>query len=336
MPTETAELDQPKLLEPASPVRHGRAARKVGLRRGRVKNNWAFERPNRLIGANESQSIDQQSPFFFDPAIVSPLGRSMARTFSEASPFPHVVIDDLLPNELLGQVVAEVPDADDERWAKFENSKSHRKLAIADDGLLGPQTRHLLGQLNSAVFIDFLEKLSGTSGLVPDLHHEGGGLQEIGSGGFLKIHTDLPFHRSTKLDRQLNVLLYLNSDWDESWGGDFELWNDEMTRHDSVAPLFNRMVIFATPHAKHGHPDPLLCPEGIFRRALVMHYYSTTSIEFEREGTTRRHYARPGEVLREEPGIEKRGAQVSRAREFVPPALVRVASGLRRRVAGAS
>jgi hypothetical protein len=331
VPTETAIIDEVRL--ETVPLSHRRADRKARPERQLIEDTRAFEWLARALEDENRVPAVSEAPFFFDPAVLFPLAEAHSTVFASATPFPHVVFDGLLPPELLEKVIAEVPRSDDGRWFSHKSGKAYRKQAIANDWELGEQTRHLLGQLNSSVFIDFLERLSNKSGLISDPHHEGGGLQQIGSGGFLKIHTDVPFHRSWKIDRQLNVLLYLNNSWDESWGGDFEMWRDDMSSHDSVAPLFNRMVIFATPNAKHGHPDPLGCPEGTFRRALVTHYYTSTSNQFERLGNSPRHFARPGEVLNQEPKVEIRPARTSRARDFVPPVLLRGASKLRRGVA---
>ena len=38
----------------------------------------------------------------------------------------------------------------------------------------------------------------------------------------MKIHADFNKHSSLDLDRRLNVLIYLNKDWQSQWGGDFE------------------------------------------------------------------------------------------------------------------
>jgi 2OG-Fe(II) oxygenase superfamily len=329
--TETATIEQVRL-ETAPLTRRGHTDRTTSERE-LIEETRAFERLARALDAENRQADDAETPYFFDPEVLLPLAEENSTGFASATPFPHVVFDGLLPSELLERVISEVPEPGDGRWFSHKSGRAHRKQAIASDWKLGEQTRHLLGQLNSSVFIDFLERLSGIPGLIPDPHHEGGGLQQIGSGGFLKIHTDVPFHRTWKIDRQLNVLLYLNKDWDESWGGDFEMWRDDMSSHDSVSPLFNRMVIFATPNAKHGHPDPLGCPEGTFRRALVTHYYTSTSVAHTRLGDSPRHYARPGEVLSQESKIGTEAVRTSRARDFLPPLLVRGASRLRRRVA---
>ena len=157
--------------------------------------------------------------------------------------------------------------------------------------------RWLLYQLNSSVFVNFLEELTGVGGLIPDPHFEGGGLHQIERGGFLKIHADFNRHPKLNLDRRLNLLLYLNEDWKDDYGGHLELWDREVARCvKRIAPVFNRCVVFTTTDFSfHGHPEPLACPPAVTRKSLALYYYSNgrpaRSRPVERgtlEGATRR------------------------------------------------
>jgi hypothetical protein len=116
--------------------------------------------------------------------------------------------------------------------------------------------------LNSQPFLEFLCILTGINTLLPDPYFEGGGAHQIMPGGHLKIHADFNKHILTNLDRRLNVLIYLNKDWEESWGGHLEFWDKELKSPvKKILPIFNRMAIFTTTSTSyHGHPDPLKCP----------------------------------------------------------------------------
>lgn len=121
-----------------------------------------------------------------------------------------------------------------------------------------------------------MEKLTGIDHIILDTHFEGGGTHEIKAGGFLKVHTDFNWHKTLRLDRSINLLIYLNEEWDESWGGELELWDSEMKgKVVSTAPIFNRTVVFSTTgYSYHGHPDPIACPEGVSRQSIATYYYS--------------------------------------------------------------
>lgn len=213
--------------------------------------------------------------FQLDRATLLPLAEQLAESFQHARPFPHIVVDGIFPEELLDAILAEYPEPEDGPWESFD-SAAELKLALADTENMGPATRHLLAELNGQVFVDFLERLTGIAGLIPDPHYDGGGLHQIRRDGFLKVHADFNRHTRLPLDRRLNVLLYLNHDWPEEFGGHLELWDKSMTQcAERVLPAFNRMVVFATTDfAYHGHPDPLTCPQNRARRSMALYYYT--------------------------------------------------------------
>ncbi|MBI4041197.1 MAG: 2OG-Fe(II) oxygenase [Deltaproteobacteria bacterium] len=212
---------------------------------------------------------------YFDRENLTKIATSHQEVYRKAKPFPHIVFNNLFPEEVLTQALSEFPDPKDPRWMHYKG-ETEKKLASRDERFIGPFTRHFLYALNSAPFIEFLEQLTGIEGLIPDPHFEGGGLHQIESAGLLKIHADFNKHPRLRLDRRLNILIYLNKNWDESYGGHLELWNKEMTQcEQKILPVFNRTVIFSTTfYSYHGHPDPLTCPESMTRKSLALYYYS--------------------------------------------------------------
>ena len=77
----------------------------------------------------------------------------------------------------------------------------------------------------------------------------------------------------------MNLLIYLNVNWDEAWGGDLELWSQDMSQcRQNIAPLAGRCVIFNTTSTSfHGHPHPLGCPEGVTRKSVALYYYTNSA-----------------------------------------------------------
>lgn len=206
---------------------------------------------------------------------LSAIAAAGADRYCAAVPFPHALIDDFLLEPVLDQVLAEFPRPDVANWWRFEGEKE-RKLASTDESIMGPATRSLLAQLNGPAFIDFLQDLTGIPGLVPDPHLFGGGLHQIERGGYLDVHADFNLHPVTGLERRLNVLVYLNRGWQESWAGALELWATDMSKCEvRIQPVFNRCVIFTTSATSyHGHPSPLSSPSGVTRKSLALYYYT--------------------------------------------------------------
>ena len=195
--------------------------------------------------------------------------------YAAADPYPHVVIDDALEPAMLEEVLEEFDGMDRSRWHHTER-ETERKSSTEDFQHFGPTTRALIAQFNAAPFLSFLEQLTGIAGLIPDPHLRGGGLHEIHRNGALGVHADFNFYPRLGLYRRLNLLLYLNRDWPAAWGGELELW-DRGGMHcvRSIAPLFNRIVVFDTSNfSYHGHPRPLACPEARARKSVALYYYT--------------------------------------------------------------
>ena len=267
--------------------------------------------------------VDQS--FTFRREELLPLADRYRGEFASATPFPHVVIDDFLPPAVLDAVLEEFPTPEQPDWEQYDTSREV-KLALADAEQMGPATRHLLAEFNSGVFVDFLERLTGIDALIPDPHYFGGGLHQIRPGGFLKVHADFNRHSRLDLERRLNAILYLNKDWEESYGGHLQIWDDEMTRCEKkVLPVFNRLLVFATlSTANHGHPDPLTCPPDRARRSMALYYYTSDRPDLEQDAdhTT---------IFRQRPGEEWTSTARQVAKRWVPPALVDLARSARAR-----
>jgi len=237
---------------------------------------------------------------FFDRSRLLARATEIARGYRDATPFPHFVLDDFLPSEVLDRVLEEFPTAGTPAWERYDDAMQ-KKLGSRDEEALGPTTRMLLQALNSSAFLAFLERATGITGLIPDPWFEGGGLHQIVRGGLLKVHVDFNKHTLTRLDRRINALLYLNHDWDEAWGGHLELWDTNMKEAvRKIAPKFNRLVVFnTTDFANHGHPEPLACPDTRSRKSIALYYYSNgrPASELKASAHTTIFRRRPGERI---------------------------------------
>ncbi|HEX2679438.1 MAG TPA: 2OG-Fe(II) oxygenase [Polyangiales bacterium] len=242
------------------------------------------------------------------------LAQQNAQVYQGNAPFPHIVIDGMFDETLLRTLLAEFPTPKSIDWEKYD-TYNEVKLASKTDEQLGPVTRTFLHYLNSAVFVEFLEEMTGILGLIPDPHLVGGGAHQIVPGGKLAVHADFNRHVRMKLDRRLNLLLYLNDEWNDSYGGHLQLWDEEMKKCEKkILPLWNRMVVFSTTDfSYHGHPDPLTCPPDRTRKSLALYYYSNGRPAHEL--SKGKHFT----LWRMRPNEQKvwRAAQVMK--KFVPP-----------------
>lgn len=200
--------------------------------------------------------------------------------FNSAQPFPHVVIDNLVDPDALRALASKYPSVEEKKWWQYDNPLE-RKFAFNDLSQLDAGFREFFDEANSPEVVAQLGRLAGLENLVPDHTLNGGGLHQIKPGGKLDVHEDFNIHRPMKAYRKLNMITYVNENWEEEYGGHLELWDKEMTRCESkVLPVFNRTVIFRTDvKSNHGHPAPLTCPEGMTRKSLATYFYVPMTVK---------------------------------------------------------
>lgn len=196
--------------------------------------------------------------------------------YAAAEPFPHLVIDQVLSPDAFEAAVAEFPGIHDPFWKGYLHV-NETKYANTQPDTWGPILTAVARELVSDEFVSFLSKLTGIDALIPDWSMDGGGLHQTLSGGHLNIHADFTTHHTRgSWARRVNILLYLNAEWPEEWGGQLELWDAEMTGAQAkVAPAANRMLVFSTSFdSYHGHPDALTCPPDVARRSMALYYFT--------------------------------------------------------------
>jgi Rps23 Pro-64 3,4-dihydroxylase Tpa1-like proline 4-hydroxylase len=256
------------------------------------------------------------------------LASEKADEYQNNKPFPFIYFDDFLPIEAAQAALEAFPQPKQLPWQQFDNP-NEKKLAFASVEKLPDGDRDVLYFLNSRPMLQFLEVLTGIEGVIPDPYFVGGGLHQIKPGGKLGVHADFNKHEKLRLDRRINVLIYLNKDWNETYGGHFELWNREMTQAEvKILPLFNRCAIFSTTSwSFHGHPEPLKCPPDRTRKSLATYYYTNGRPEEEvTEVHSTLFRARPGEVE----SATERWTFHSVLRAVTPPILIDAYKSLRK------
>ena len=205
------------------------------------------------------------------------LGSELADTYQDNIPFPNIYLDDFFKEDFLSKVLEEFPDLDKLKDKIYYSNPNEDKYASKGQYNFGPNTTSLVHFLNSQPFLEFLQEMTGIKEtLIPDPYFEGGGFHQIKPGGFLKLHVDFHKHKKMQLSRRLNLLIYLNKDWQEEYGGHFELWERDMSKSVvKILPIFNRIALFSTTgDSWHGHPDALSCPLDRSRKSLALYYYT--------------------------------------------------------------
>jgi Rps23 Pro-64 3,4-dihydroxylase Tpa1-like proline 4-hydroxylase len=212
----------------------------------------------------------------------------LAEQYKSASPYPHIVIDNFLWENILESCLEEMMDYTgycsqngDTSMSKVQINKFFFPSGLDDDTLKSmkentPTVHAALSYLQSKPAISFLSSLTGIQNLQGDDIFLGAGAHKVIDGGKLAIHTDFNQNWNTNLYRRINLLLYMNKNWKEEYGGELELWNADLSSCEKkILPIFNRVVIFTTSNKSyHGHPKPMTLPKNVARYSMALYYYT--------------------------------------------------------------
>ena len=230
------------------------------------------------MGGTVTQSTEPMPAWFLDRKSLKSLGLAGRATYRAARPFPHAVFDGFLGEPCALSLAKRFPGPEHPAWLRRDYREQAARMGqLQRSGFEGvdPGLRHLLSELCSMAFLDFLGALSGIEGLIADPHFRGAGPSLTLPGGHLALHADFNRDRTRHLERKLTVIYYLGFDWQPAWGGALELWDEARTHCEaSHLPLLDRLIVMDHGDTYwHGHPQPLSCPEGRFRASVSAYYY---------------------------------------------------------------
>ena len=193
--------------------------------------------------------------------------------FLAARPFEHVCIDNALNNQSLTEIIRSIAALEfGEKSSDYIFAKN--KYETPDFNKQSPILSEFKAELLSERFENILRTVCGKKVFV-DKHFVGGGVHRGGAGSFLDMHADFnrhPVHSNWM--RELNILLYLNDNYDDKYGGHLELENARTHEKSRISPVANRLVIMLTKeYTLHGY-KPIHFPKGTYRTSIAAYAYS--------------------------------------------------------------
>lgn len=191
-------------------------------------------------------------------------------------PFFHIEIENFVPTEIAEKLSKDFLDYEDDKWFCYKNKIEDKKL-LSDWRQFPETTYQFLSFLNSSYVLETLSNIVDSK-LHADYGLHGGGWHIHASGGKLNPHLDYSIHPTLKLQRKLNLILYLCEDWQDKYGGHFGLWgcqdNGKVAQIKKEIPMgFNKAVLFdTTQNSWHGLSREVNCPSGNFRKSIAVYY----------------------------------------------------------------
>lgn len=242
--------------------------------------------------------------------------------FASAIPYPHIAIDDACDAARLRRALVPIAQRlEREMQGSGDLIFARNKFVDTDFQAIAAELAELREDLLSPEFGTWLRELTGEA-LFLDPAFYGGGLHAGGEGSFLDMHTDFSYHPQQQgWRRRLNILLYLNLDWQESYGGQLQLQHVDREGEEParVAPLFNRLVVMESSGVTlHGY-DPIAFPPGCYRLSVASYAYRLE------EGQER------SDAVRSTVWYPRRGGLVKRGLGQLLPRAIQFMRSLRRR-----
>ncbi len=199
----------------------------------------------------------------------------LQRQFAAAQPFRHVVVEQFLDPQFCQELIGQFPPfaAGD---ARNERGEQAGKSVIGQIARIGPAFERFDRLMRDGEFLAMIGRITGIPGLLYDEEYAGGGTHENLAGQELDSHVDFNFHPHLGWHRRLNLIVFLNPQWEAQWGGCLELLREPSDERDRrvVTPLANHAVIFETTESSwHGFPA-IRTPPGISRKSLAVYFYS--------------------------------------------------------------
>jgi hypothetical protein len=230
--------------------------------------------------------MEPTTTHILDSDLVAQAGR-YAEEFKDAKPFRHVVIPQFFLPDFCWMLLEDFPAFEDQ-YARNERGEAGRKAARNQVRELSAVYRQLDDFLQTEQFLQTMSELTGIPNLLYDPDYEGGGTHENLEAQELAPHVDFNYHPRTGWHRRLNLIVYLNPEWKEEWGGNLDLhanaWDAENDEVKTVVPLFNYGVIFETTERSWHGFTPIRLPEGakdVSRKSFALYLYTEDRPEEE-------------------------------------------------------
>jgi Rps23 Pro-64 3,4-dihydroxylase Tpa1-like proline 4-hydroxylase len=169
----------------------------------------------------------------------------------------HLQNDFHLPNRIPSCYVDDLLDPSDAK-AIYTAFPSKNEMLLLKDlreykyvmmqmNRIHPILEEIIYAFQDQRIVSLISNITGLQQLLPDAELYAGGISMMDEGCYLNPHLDNSHDKDRSHYRVLNLLYYVSPDWQESYGGNLELWDQGIKRPcRTIHSKFNRLVLMAT------------------------------------------------------------------------------------------
>jgi len=213
------------------------------------------------------------------------------KEFQNSSQINSCVIDDLLPEHIALEIYKAFPEPN--KMGEHRSIKENKKIA-AQLNLYNPILEEITFAIHDNRIVKLMEEITGIKNMEPDSNLYAGGLSLMSEGNFLNPHLDNSHDNDRSRYRVLNLLYYVSPDWKLENGGNLELWDNGVKKHQrTIVSKFNRLALMITNKTSYHSVSKVVCPAN--RCCVSNYYFSSTPAENESYFHVTTFYGRPEE-----------------------------------------
>jgi Rps23 Pro-64 3,4-dihydroxylase Tpa1-like proline 4-hydroxylase len=202
--------------------------------------------------------------------------------FNIVKPYPYYFQDNYLENTFARNIQNEILNINKNEFDRYSNP-FESKNTLRDKNKMPKYLNELFTYWTSDIFIKQLSDIVGYN-LFLDNEKNFWGVHTYENNDKLDIHMDAGLHPNNKMKKQVTIGLYLSLNYSDKNGCNFEIWDGSnigednpklYTKVDSIAPLFNRFIMFlCNDYAWHGNPEPVIGDSSCKRIFITISYLS--------------------------------------------------------------
>ncbi|MFP9099417.1 2OG-Fe(II) oxygenase [Flavobacterium sp. RHBU_24] len=180
----------------------------------------------------------------------------------------YFFVDDVLPEALALQIYTAFPATHD---MVLKKSLREDKYVAAQMNKYNPLLEDVIYAFQDRRVVQLVSEICNLKDIYPDEYLYAGGISVMAHRQFLNPHLDNSHDKDRQRWRVLNLLYYVTPGWEESYGGNLELWPDGLKgKQVRVHSKFNRLAVMATHNASLHSVSPVVF-NGV--RCCISNYY---------------------------------------------------------------